>query len=126
MPSSEFRRIFTDLGSVGDIMNIDVSKQQASFTVEGDIGKASLQIQQSDASEEEKGVTITVEEPIKVSASTNYLTVFCKAVPLSGTVVIGLQKDMPLTVEFTLPNESGYLRFFVSPHEEQDQTDGEQ
>ena len=116
MPSSEYRRIFTDLAVIGETVTIDVAKQNASFTVEGDIGKGSFKIQQSDtADEDEDAVTITVEEPTKMTFPGTYLTTFAKAVPLSSKVVMGLHNDMPLAVEFTLPNEDGYLRFFLVP-----------
>lgn len=122
MPSTEYRRIFTDLATIGDLVTIDVSKQNATFSVDGTIGKGALTIQQSDAADEEdEAITITVEEPTKMTFPGSYLTQFAKAVPMSSKVVMGLHNDMPLAVEFTLPNEDGYVRFFVAPKMEEDE-----
>lgn len=125
MPTGEYRRIFSDLATIGDMVEIDVSKQSATFSVEGTIGKGSLTIQQSDAADEDdNAVTITVEEPTKMTFPGSYLTSFAKAVPMSSKVVMGLHPDMPLAVEFTLPNEDGYVRYFVAPTMEEEEEEG--
>lgn len=126
MPSAEYRRIFTDLSVIGDTISIECSKQSACFSVEGDIGTGSLNIQQSDAADDEKNaVTITVQEPVKMTFPGRYLNLFAKAVPISEQVTLCLSASSPLAVEFALPEENGYVRFFLAPKiDEGEEEDG--
>lgn len=47
MPSSEFQRICRDLSQLGESIRIDASKEGIRFSVEGDVGKASVLLKQS-------------------------------------------------------------------------------
>ena len=116
MPSNEYRRIFTDLSVIGDTITVEATKQMVSFYVKGDIGKGSLSIQQSDGADDDKNpITINVQEPVKMTFPGRYLTMFTKAVPISNNVTLCLQADNPLAVEFALPDEHGYVRYFLAP-----------
>jgi proliferating cell nuclear antigen len=116
MPAAEYRRIFTDLAVIGETVTIDVSKQSACFSVDGDIGVGALSIHQSDAADEGKDcVSISVKEPIKMTFPGRYLVLFTKACPVSSTVSLCLQEGRPLAIEFTLPEEHGYVRFYLAP-----------
>lgn len=128
MPSSEYRRIFTDLSVIGETVTIEACKQSVSFTVEGDIGEGSLNVTQSDAADDSKeAVSISVKEPIKMTFPGRYLVMFTKAVPVSKQVSLCLQEGRPLAVEFTLPEEHGYVRYYLAPKldDEEDGEDGE-
>lgn len=123
MPSAEYRRIFTDLAVIGDTVTIEASKQSACFSVDGDIGVGALNIHQSDAADEGKdAVAISVKEPIKMTFPGRYLVMFTKAVPVSSQVSLCMQEERPLAVEFTLPEEHGYVRYYLAP--KIDDTDG--
>ncbi len=111
MPSSEYRRIFTDLSVIGDTVTIEASKQSVCFSVDGDIGVGALNVRQSDAVDEKQAVSISVKEPVKMTFPGRYLVMFTKACPVSQTVSLCLHEEQPLAVEFTLPEEHGYGTF---------------
>jgi proliferating cell nuclear antigen len=116
MPSSEYRRIFSDLSVIGDTVTIEASKQTACFSVDGDIGLGALNIHQSDSADDTKDrILIDVKEPIKATYPGRYLLMYTKACPIATTVSLFLKEDSPLAVEFVLPEEHGYVRFFLAP-----------
>lgn len=122
MPSSEYRRIFTDLAVIGDTVTIEASKQTVTFSVEGDIGRGQLSIQPTEASKKNKGgVVMTVNEPVKMTLSGKYLTLFTKAVPISDTVTLCMEPENPLAVEFAIPEGQGFVRFFLAPKMEEEE-----
>lgn len=125
LPSQEYRRIFNDLSIIGDTISIEVSKTSACFSVEGDIGNGSLNIQQSDSADGKKAVTINVKEPIKMTFPGRFLNMFTKAVPVAESVTLCLQEGSPLAIEFSLPDEFGFVRYFLAPKIDQNDDDEE-
>lgn len=126
MPSSEYRRIFSDLSIIGDTITIELTKKAACFSVEGDIGNGSLSLAQTDGSESDKNaVTITVKEPVKMTFPGKYLNMFTKAVPISDFVTLCVQDGNPLAIEFSLPSENGFVRYFLAPKIDQGSDDEE-
>lgn len=123
LPSQEYRRIFSDLSIIGDTISIEVSKTSACFSVEGDIGSGSLNIQQSDSADEKGAITINVKEPVKMTFPGRYLNMFTKAVPISDSVTLCIQDGHPLAIEFALPEEAGFVRYFLAPKIDQDDDD---
>lgn len=116
MPSTEFRRIISDLSTIGDTVTIEVSKDGASFQVAGDIGKGNLCIQSNTSADKpSERVEITMEEPTKQTYAMRYLTFFTKAAPLSDTVTISLSPDVPLVVEFNIGEEVGFVKYYLAP-----------
>ena len=115
MPTSEYRRIFSDLSVIGDTISIELTKNTASFAVEGDIGSGSLTLQQSDSAEDKNPVTINVKEPVKMTFPGKYLNMFTKAVPMSESVTMCLLDGNPLAIEFSLEGENGFVRYFLAP-----------
>lgn len=126
LPSAEYRRIFTELSIIGDTVSIEVSKNSACFSVEGDIGNGSLNIQQTEAADGKNSnpITINVKEPVKMTFPGRYLTMFTKAVPLADSVTLCIQDGHPLAVEFSIPEEAGFVRYFLAPKIDQEE-DGE-
>lgn len=120
MPSAEYRRVFTDLAIIGDTISIDVTKNNACFSVEGDIGNGSLSLQQSDSVNDKTPVTINVNDPVKMTFPGKYLNMFTKAVPISDSVTLCIQDGNPLAIEFSLPEEAGFVRYFLAPKIDQD------
>lgn len=115
MPSTEYRRIFNDLSVIGDTISIELTKNSACFSVEGDIGSGSLNISQTEAADEKDAITINVKEPVKMTFPGKYLNMFTKAVPMSETVTLCIQDGNPLAIEFSLPDENGFVRYFLAP-----------
>lgn len=126
IPSAEYRRIFNDLSIIGDTISIEATKNNACFSVEGDIGNGSLNIQQSDSADDKNPVTISVNDPVKMTFPGKYLNMFTKAVPVSDSVTLCVQDGNPLAVEFSLPEELGFVRYFLAPKiDQEDEEDGE-
>lgn len=128
MPSADYRRIFSDLAIIGDTITIDVTKNNACFSVEGDIGTGSLNIQQSEGADgdDKHPVTINLNEPVKMTFPGKYLNMFTKAVPMSESVTLCIQDQHPLAIEFTLPGELGFVRYFLAPKIDQEDDDEEE
>lgn len=49
MPSSEFKRIVTELSTIGDTVNVSVTKDGIKFSTTGDIGSANITCRQAAA-----------------------------------------------------------------------------
>ena len=47
MPSAEFKRICSDLATIGDTVAISVSKEGVKFSTAGDIGDANVTLRQN-------------------------------------------------------------------------------
>lgn len=126
MPSAEYRRIFSDLSIIGDTITIEINKSTACFSVEGDIGNGSLNLAQTDSADDKNPVTINVKEPVKMTFPGKYLNMFTKAVPISDFVTLCLTDGNPLAIEFSLPDEAGFVRYFLAPKIDQEVGDDEE
>ncbi|CAO1617727.1 unnamed protein product [Sympodiomycopsis kandeliae] len=142
MSSAEFSRITRDLGSLGESVKIEVSKEGVNFSTEGDIGAAKLTLKQGsgsataidddDEEEDEKPskkkrktggsggnddgvvpVTIELQQSVNLTFSHKYLANFAKAAPLSQSVALHMSNEVPLLVEFGF--ENGHVRFYLAP-----------
>uniref|UniRef100_A0A0G4HYV8 DNA sliding clamp PCNA n=1 Tax=Chromera velia CCMP2878 TaxID=1169474 RepID=A0A0G4HYV8_9ALVE len=122
MPSSEFQRICRDMVTFGDTMNIDVSKDGVKFSVTGDIGTGNITLKpKNDAEKPEDNVIVEMSDKIDLAFGLKYLNLFAKATPLSPTVCLQMQADVPLTVEYVLGRaEVGHLRFYLAPKIDED------
>jgi len=123
MSSAEYRRIFTDLFVIGDTITIEAVKSSATFSVEGDIGSGSVTLTEGEADEDGKGAgfSLTVNNPIKITCSGKYLVQFAKAVPISDTVTICMEPDNPIALEFAIPEQHGFVRYFLAPKIDNDE-----
>lgn len=126
MPTQEYRRIFTDLAIIGDTISIELMKNTACFSVEGDIGSGSLSLAQTESADEKNPITINVKEPVKMTFPGKYLNMFTKAVPISDCVTLCLQDGNPLAIEFSLDGENGFVRYFLAPKIDQGDEDEEE
>jgi len=122
LPASEFQRICRDLQILGDTVTIAVGKDGVKFSVAGEMGSGNMTLRQNTAvdTKEEEQVTIEMEEPVTLNFALRYLNFFTKATPLSGSVSLQLSKDVPLVVEYKMPEELGHLRFYLAPKIEDD------
>jgi len=122
LPASEFQRICRDLQILGDTVTIAVGKDGVKFSVAGEMGSGNMTLRHNTAvdTKEEEQVTIEMEEPVTLNFALRYLNFFTKATPLSGSVSLQLSKDVPLVVEYKMPEELGHLRFYLAPKIEDD------
>ncbi|EFN51982.1 hypothetical protein CHLNCDRAFT_139488 [Chlorella variabilis] len=115
MPSTEFQRITKDLGSIGDTVEISVTKDGVKFSTNGDIGSANVICRQNlNVEKQEEQTVIDMHEPVSLTFALRYLTSFTKATALSPSVVIKLSKELPVVVEYKVA-DFGYVRYYLAP-----------
>jgi proliferating cell nuclear antigen len=119
MPSAEFRRICTDLSSIGDTVNIAVSKDGVKFSTTGDIGDANITLRSNGADSKEEFVSIELNEPVNLTFALRYLNSFTKATPLSEQVSIRLSAQLPIVVQYII-DDIGYVSYYLAPKIEDD------
>ncbi|KLJ13323.1 proliferating cell nuclear antigen (pcna) [Blastomyces silverae] len=114
MPSTEFRRICTDLGNLSESVMIEANKDGVKFSCQGEIGNGAITLRQhTNVDNPDQNVSIALSEPVSLTFSLKYLLHFCKATGLSTSVRLCLSQEVPLLVEYGLG--SGHLRFFLAP-----------
>lgn len=115
MPSTEFHRICRDLAQFGESMVISCTKEGVRFSTSGDIGSANVKLAQtSNFDKEEESVTIEMQEPVMLTFACQYLNSFTKATPLSQQVQLSMSANVPLVVEYTIP-DLGHIRYYLAP-----------
>ncbi|KAK8812312.1 hypothetical protein WA158_007546 [Blastocystis sp. Blastoise] len=115
MPSSEFQRICRDMSVLGESCIISCTKEGVKFSVSGDIGNGNVILKPtSTVDNKEQAVIVEMEEPVELSFSLRYLTLFTKATPISPVVKLSLTENMPIVVEYTIEN-TGSLRYYLAP-----------
>lgn len=125
MPASEYQRIVKDLGSIGDTVEISVTKDGVKFATSGDIGSANVICRQNTAVDKDTDATvIEMNEPVALTFALRYLNSFAKATSLSPTVVIKLSKELPVVVEYTIEG-IGWVRYYLAPKIEDEDMEGD-
>lgn len=124
MPASEFQRICRDLSTIGESLEISVTKEGIKFSASGDLGKGNVTLKpNSSVDEEGNNVVIEVQENVSLTFALHYLTLFTKATPLADSVTLSMSADIPLVVEYRIES-MGYIRYYLAPkiedEEEQD------
>lgn len=115
MPSAEFQRLCRDLSSIGDTVQITVTKEGVRFSTSGDIGSANVTCRQNNSIEkEEERTEISMTEPVTLSLALRYLNSFTKATALSPQVTLGLSAELPVVVEYKIA-DFGHVRFYLAP-----------
>ncbi|KAF2968772.1 hypothetical protein GQX73_g4827 [Xylaria multiplex] len=115
MPSTEFKRICTDLQAMSESVTIEATKDGIKFSCAGDIGNGAVTLRNyQNVEKEHLNVDIELTEPVSLTFSLKYLVNFCKAQPLSDRVKICLSNEVPLLVEYLITGTS-YLRFYLAP-----------
>ncbi|PSC71363.1 Proliferating cell nuclear antigen [Micractinium conductrix] len=120
MPSGEFQRIVKDLATIGDTVEIVVSKEGIKFSANGDIGSANVLCRHSTGGKEEEQMVIDMVEPVSLTFSLRYLTSFTKATPLAPSVTIMLSRELPVVVEYKVA-DLGWVRYYLAPKIEEDE-----
>ena len=115
MPSSEFKRICTDLNVIGDSVTIAATKAGVKFSANGEVGNGSILVRQNASADDDKKATmIELREPVTLTFALKYLTTFSKSNNLSNSVTLSLSKESPLLVEYKF-NENGHIRYYLAP-----------
>ena len=115
LPSSEFQRIVKDLSTLGDTVEISVTKDAVKFSTTGDIGSANIMCRQNKTADRPEDATeINVREPVALTFALRYLNSFSKATPLATHTVLKLSKELPIVVEYKMEDVGG-LSFYLAP-----------
>jgi proliferating cell nuclear antigen len=121
LPSSEFQRICRDLSSIGESMEIAVTKDGIRFSASGEMGKGQVTLRQNtNIDKEEEQVVIELKDAVSLNFALRYLNFFTKATPLSDTVTLSMSKDVPLVVEYRIES-MGYIRYYLAPKIEEEE-----
>eukprot|EP00271_Cylindrocystis_brebissonii_P022065 TRINITY_DN8271_c0_g1_i1.p1 TRINITY_DN8271_c0_g1~~TRINITY_DN8271_c0_g1_i1.p1 ORF type:complete len:263 (-),score=61.09 TRINITY_DN8271_c0_g1_i1:866-1654(-) len=123
MPAAEFLRICRDLATIGDTVVIGVTKEGVKFSTSGDIGTANIICRQNmSVDKEDEQTVVEMNEPVTLTFALRYLNSFTKATVLSPTVTFSMSKDLPIVVEYKIP-DIGYIRYYLAPKIEDDDTE---
>ena len=115
MSSTEFQRICKDLSSIGDTVEISVTKDGVKFATTGDIGAANVICRQNTSVDKpEEQTVIDMQEPVALTFALRYLNSFTKATSLSPSVVVKLSKELPVVVEYKIA-DMGHVRYYLAP-----------
>jgi len=138
MPSATFKRISSDLSSIGPAVSIKVTMQEISFAVSGLAGSGKMSVKHYNGSEkcqnedlgeietkknfflEESRRTI-IKSKVEELCQTfliRYLKKFSMATSLAKTVKLRLSPDLPLMIEYEIFDSRmlGYIRYYLSQH----------
>ena len=97
-------------------MRIKASAEGITFSVQGDAGSGNVLLKPREAGKPEELVTLTVHEPVTATFALRYLVNFSKAVPLCGSVELGLGPGAPLLVKYALEEaDNGHMQFYLAP-----------
>ncbi|KAG5358288.1 Proliferating cell nuclear antigen [Yarrowia sp. B02] len=113
MPVDAFQKIMRDMFMLSESVKISCDKEGVKFSCKGDVGDGSVLIKPSSSVDDEGSTTIAVETPVSMELNLKYLNNFCKASGLAQNVHLGMSSEVPIMVEYLLPN--GYLRFYLAP-----------
>ncbi|EFC49039.1 PCNA proliferating cell nuclear antigen [Naegleria gruberi] len=127
MPAAEFKKICSDLQTIGDTVTVSVNKDGVKFSVTGESGSGSITVRENTkADKSDESTSIQLKESVSLTFALKYLNTFCKSASLSNQVGLYLSKESPLLVEFKFI-EDCYIRYYLAPKidEEEEAADEE-
>jgi proliferating cell nuclear antigen len=108
MSSSEFCRIIRNLSNLGDICTIQISKNSLDFSVDGEIGEATIKVNNIQ-------VKNAKETELKLTFAMRYLKLFTNASSLCNKVKLGMSSESPLMIQFELEENIGKIMYYLAP-----------
>lgn len=116
MSASEFQRICRDLSVISESVTIEAAKDGVKFSAEGEMGSGTIQLKQTaGVDNDDAGATlIEMNKPVSLTFSLKYFNMFAKATPLSGSVSMHMQEELPIMIEYKI-EDIGYLRYYLAP-----------
>jgi proliferating cell nuclear antigen len=96
------------------LVNIETNPEYVKFSVEGDIGNGSIQINANEGDRREDQTVLNIDESVNLSFALRYLNMFNKAASLSSSVTLMMSSDQPLVTEFKIEN-LGYIKYYLAP-----------
>lgn len=117
MPCTQFKKIITDLSSLGETCMIEIKSSEIQFQVSGDMGKATFVIQEDTTSKkqiEHTSIDNSSDEPIKQSYALKYLSQFVKTTGISDQISMFIKAGWPLYVSYDM-GEIGSVGYYLAP-----------
>jgi proliferating cell nuclear antigen len=93
---------------------VETETDSVKFSVDGEVGKGSVILKETDAEKPEDQTSVKVEEKVKLSFALRYLNMFNKASSCSPIVNLSMSGDTPLVVEYRI-EKLGALKFYLAP-----------
>jgi len=128
MNSSRFQQAIRDLEPFFDNDSYDtstctiaVTQEGIRFSDSGSSGTHNILIRENGAADDQ--VVVDMEEPVEQYFSLKYLKRFTKATSLAPQVILHLNPDMPMVVEYPMFEELGFLKFHLAPKIEEEEED---
>jgi proliferating cell nuclear antigen len=116
MPSHEFQRICRDLSQITDSVSISCTKGGVTFSGSGDLGSGKVTLKQTNSIDKEAdSVSIELNEPINLTFAGRYLNHFSRATSVANSCRIYLKAEHPLVLEYPLPDDMGWLKYYLAP-----------
>ncbi|MEM2093784.1 MAG: proliferating cell nuclear antigen (pcna) [Candidatus Bathyarchaeia archaeon] len=105
------RNALDDAHAVSDHITFDISSERLLMRATGDVGNVIITVEKGT----EELLSLEVSEPSRATFSLNYLSEMVKAsTSLSEVVSIDLSTDMPIRLNFELP-QGGKLQYYLAP-----------
>lgn len=106
--SQEWSRVMRNLITIGENVDISVSKGSVIFKTSGDLAKGNIKLVNT------TNVNIKCKSPFTQTFNLKYLGNFCRAASLSTEQTIHLYPDLPACITFPI-DELGDLKFYLAP-----------
>lgn len=119
LPSVYFQRLTRDISNLGDSITITSSKEALVLECDGDFASQITEIKNCS---EAGTTTISANSDQKIAGtySLKYITLFCKASSLCGTVDLYIRRNYPLVIRYNVAS-LGELRFCLAPKIDDDE-----
>jgi len=125
LSSAEFQRISRDMGVIGEAVGVSVRKDEVRFTVSGDIGGGEICLKQGGSADGAGETVVECSEPVSSTFALKYFVFFSKATALSDTVIIQMNPDVPISIQYRMNDSAGYIRYYLAPKIDDDAGDDE-
>jgi len=125
MSSATFNQLVKNLSEVSDGVVVRCTEGSVSFSVADALVDATTTFNSGithDNMDDE--INVEVSESCKVSYALRYLKSISGASGLTARVSLSFSPHFPLLVDYSLP-EGGYVKFYLAPRVEEDQSDDE-
>jgi proliferating cell nuclear antigen len=119
MSSAEFQRICRDLQQLSDSVTIQVNKEGIRFSASGEVGSGNVMLRQSsNVDMNDEATIIEMQQPVHLTFSLKYLSMFAKTTPLCSRVSLCMSDEVPLLVEYKI-EDIGHIRYYLAPKVEE-------
>ncbi|EDM03472.1 rCG61869 [Rattus norvegicus] len=94
MPSGKFAHVCSDFSHIGDEVEISCAKDGVKFSSSGELENGNIKVSQTCHVDEEKAVTLEMNEEVQLTFALRYLNLFTKVIPLSPTGTLSMSADV--------------------------------